>query len=166
MRHFSFLLIICILLVPSPTDAGVEDRLTIVYALLGEEGWRPTRGHAAILHVLERRRTKLPAFEGYTLTEMTKAYSKFLSPKRDPQLPHRAAIYALTIDTAPQWTVRMVDAFLENPENVKDPCKGKAWNWGATWEIKAPKERIVDCGRTRNTFLKLEKRATAVARRR
>jgi hypothetical protein len=164
-RSILLLITFCILLVPSPTDAGVEDRLTIIHALLGEEGWRPTRGHAAILHVLERRRTKLPAFEGYTLTEMTRAYSKFLSPRRDPKLPHRAAIYALTIDTAPQWAVRLVDAFLEDPKNVKDPCRGKAWNWGASWEIEAPEERIVDCGRTRNTFLTLEKRDTSVARR-
>ena len=157
---FVTLLLVCI---PASTDAGVEDRMLLVKALLGEEGWRPTNGHPAILHVLERRRT-LPAFEGYTLTRMAQEYAKFLSPNRDPKLPHRASINALTIDTAPQWAVRLVDQFLEDPENVKDPCKGKAWHWGAPWEVNVEKKRRVNCGYTRNVFLNLKKRVISVAR--
>lgn len=153
-----------ILCIPSSTDAGTEDRMLLVRMLLGEAGWRPANDHPAMLHVLERRRT-LTAHEGFTLTRMAEAYANFLSPHRDPKLPHRAAINALTIDTAPGWAVRLVDTFLEDPTQVKDPCRGKAWHWGATWEVNVSKKRRVNCGYTRNVFLKQKRRVISVVRR-
>lgn len=164
MKRFSFLVFCILFFIPSSTDAGVEDRMTLVRALLGEAGWRPANDHPAMLHVVNRRRT-LPAFEGYTLTEMMREYAKFLSPHRDPELPHRASINALTIDTAPGWAVKLVDKFLEDPKSVKDPCRGEAWHWGATWEVNVSKKRRVDCGYTRNVFLRLKKGVVSVARR-
>ena len=165
MKYFILLIFCSLLLVPSPTDAGVEDRMTLVRALLGEAGWRPRNDHPAILHVLERRRKNLPAFECYTLTEMAQAYANFLDPDRDPELPHRAAIKALNIDTAPGWAVKLVDKFLKDPNSVKDPCRGKAWHWGATWEVNVSKKRKVDCGYTLNVFTTLKKGVISVARR-
>jgi len=157
------LIIVLILCIPSSTDAGTEDRMTLVRALLGEAGWRPVNDHPAMLHVLKRR-TTLPAHEGFTLTRMAQEYAKFLDPDRDPELPHRAAINALTIDTAPQWAVRLVDQFLKDPASVEDPCKGQAWHWGAKWEVTVSKKRRVDCGYTLNVFLGLKKHIIVVKR--
>lgn len=153
-----------ILCIPSSTDAGVEDRMLLVRMLLGEAGWRPANDHPAMLHVLDRRLT-LPAHEGFTLTRMAQAYSKFLSPRRDQKLPHRASINALTVDTVPGWAIRLVDQFLEDPTQVKDPCRGRAWNWGAAWEITVSKKRRVNCGYTRNVFLKQRRHIISTARR-
>jgi len=164
MKKLLLCTVLCTLLIPSPTDAGMENRMVLVRTLLGEAGWRPVNDHPAMLHVLERRRT-LPAHEGYTLTDMAQAYAKFLDPDRDPELPHRKAINALDIDTAPQWAVKLVDDFLEDPEKVKDPCRGRAWHWGATWEVMVPKSRRVNCGRTLNVFTTLKKGVISVARK-
>ena len=150
-----------LLLLPSRTDAEVEDRMVLVQALLGEAGWVPCNDHPAILHVLERQRS-LPSHAGYSLTRMAQAYAQFLDPKRDPDLPHRAAISALTIDSAPSWAVRLVDTFLADPAAVKDPCQGKAWHWGSPEETLTDKTRQVDCGHTKNVFLTLKKRAISV----
>jgi hypothetical protein len=93
-------------------------------------------------------------------------YANFLSPHRDPELPHRKAINALTIDTAPGWAVKLVNDFLDDPESVRDPCRGKAWHWAAKWEVNVSKKRRVNCGYTRNVFLNLKKRVISVARKR
>jgi hypothetical protein len=104
-----------------------------------------------MLHVLERRRQRA----GLTLTEMAEAYSAFLKPAKPSanDLPHRGAVYALTLETAPQWTVKLVDTFLADPKIVKDPCHGKAWNWGSETDFLVSKLNRVDCGNTNNVFL-------------
>jgi len=165
MRRYVPFFVLFTLCIPSPTDAGTENRLVLVQGLLGEAGWKPVNDHPAILHVLERRRLNLPAFEDHSLTEMMQQYANFLSPNRDPEVPHRAAIMALTIDTAPQWAVRLVNRFLKDPDSVRDPCRGKAWHWGAKWEVNVAKKNQVDCGYTLNAFLPLKKRVISVARR-
>ena len=131
---------------PNPT----EDRLRLVHMLLGEAGWRPANDHPAILHVLERRRQRA----GLTLTEMAEAYSAFLKPAKPSanDLPHRESVYALTLETAPQWVVKLVDAFIQAPETVPDPCKGQAWNWGSPGDFLVSKLNRVDCGDTNNVF--------------
>ena len=57
---FIILLFWVLIFLPRKTEARSENRLVLVQTLLGEEGWRRTDGHPAILHVLNRRRT-LPA---------------------------------------------------------------------------------------------------------
>lgn len=117
-----------------------------------------------MLHVLERRRLVLPAYEGMSLTQAAQAYSQFLAPTR-PQdsSKHRKMIFERiqTIDDAPKWAVRLVDQFLRDPKLVPDPCKGKAWHWGGRFEVSSATARVrgVDCGRTANVFLKLPSRA-------
>jgi len=152
-------------LVSSNVEADPEDHLRLVHMLLGEEGWRPTDGHAAILHVLERRR-HLPAHQGFSLTEMADEYSAFLKP--NPQknnLPHRTAVYRTTLETAPQWAVRLVDEFLSDPESVRDPCRGRAWHWGSTEDVLVSKRNRVNCGYTHNIFLGSKKYLVEVAQR-
>lgn len=148
-----------------PVAANSENRLRLVHMLLGEEGWRPTDGHAAILHVLERRR-HLPAHEGFTLTDMADEYSAFLKPNpRKNDLPHRTAVYNTTLQTAPQWAVRLVDHFLEDSESIKDPCRGRAWHFGSPEDVLASKRNRVDCGYTHNIFLGSKKNLVEVAQR-
>jgi hypothetical protein len=130
---FILLVFWVLVFLPPKTEASSEDRLVLVQALLGEEGWRPSDGHPAILHVLKRRRY-LPAHEGSSLTEMAYRYSVFLKSKKPKDAtPNRRAVYALTLDTAPGWALKLVDKFLEDPKSVRDPCRGKAWHWGS-WD--------------------------------
>ena len=160
MKRFFFILFLIFL--PVSSEAKSEDHLRLVHAILGEEGWRPTNGHPAILHVLERRR-HLPAHEGFTLTRMANEYCAFLKPNPEKNdLPHRTAIYRLTLKTAPQWAVRLVDRFLKNPERVKDPCRGRAWHFGSLTDVLASKRYRVDCGKTYNIFLGKHKKLIKV----
>lgn len=149
------LVVLCTLLTPSETGAAThpdEERLVLVHALLGESGWRPKNDQPAILHLFNRRR-RLPEHQGKTLTQMAQAYSNFLRMDR-PDTPHRKAVFAMTLETAPQWMVRLVDRFLDNPRRVKDPCKGKAWHFGGRFEVDTGNALIVDCGDTANVFLR------------
>ena len=151
MKRLFFILFLTF--IPTSSEAGSEDRLRLVHVLLGEEGWRPTNGHPAILHVLERRR-HLPKFKGLNLTQMANEYAAFLKPNpKKNDLPHRTSVYRLTLDTAPQWAVKLVNKFLENPKRVKDPCRGRAWHWGSKDDVLTSKRHRVDCGRTNNIFL-------------
>jgi hypothetical protein len=157
-----FLILPFLFFLPPEAEAGSEDRLRLVHTLLGEEGWRPTNGHPAILHVLERRR-HLPAHQGFTLTRMANEYSAFLKPNpKKNDLPHRTAIYALNIETAPQWAVRLVDKFLENPRSIKDPCRGRAWHFGSKQDVLTSKRHRVNCGKTNNIFLGKKKQVIKV----
>lgn len=135
-----------------------------MYMLLGEAGWRPRNDHPAMLHVLDKRRRVLPAYEGMTLTQAAESYSKFLSAARPKDSSnHRKAIYRLkSLDEAPEWAVKLVDRFLKDPKSVRDPCRGKAWHWGGRFEVHPVTARVrgVDCGSTANIFLKLPPRGT------
>jgi hypothetical protein len=161
-----FLLILPFLfLTCEPATASSENRLRLVHMILGEEGWRFTDGHAAILHVLERRR-HLPAHQGFTLTQMANEYSAFLKPNPEKNdLPHRTAIYRLDLETAPQWAVRLVDQFLQDTRQIKDPCRGRAWHFGSPQDVLASKRNRVDCGYTHNIFLGLQNKRIQVAQR-
>ncbi len=154
----------CLLLVPVDTSSAApppgEDRLVLLHSLMGEAGYRRLPDHPAILHVFNRRR-RLPEHQGKTLTQMAQAYSNFLEMDR-PETPHRKAVFRHTIETSPQWMVRLVDRFLANPKRVKDPCRGKAWHFGGKFEIAVGDRRILDCGNTANWFLA---RAAAVGSR-
>ncbi len=150
-----FLILPLLLLLPAETGAAVvpaEERLVLVHALLGESGYRPKPDQPAILHLFNRRR-RLPEHRGKTLTEMAQAYSNFLDMDR-PETPHRKAVFAMTLETAPQWTVRLVDRFLANPKRIKDPCKGKAWHFGGRFEVDIEGALVIDCGDTANVFLR------------
>lgn len=155
---FIILLFWVLVFLPQKTEASSENRLTLVQALLGEEGWRPSDGHPAILHVLDRRRT-LPKFKGLSLTGMANEYAKFLSPKRPKDsTPARRAVFALTLETAPGWAVKLVDQYLDDPASVPDPCRGRAWHWGSWSDVQTSVRRRVDCGRTHNIFLGFPRR--------
>ena len=152
---FILLLFWVLVFLPRKTEASSENRLVLVQGLLGEAGYRPANDHPSILHVLERRR-HLPKYEGLSLTDMARKYAKFLSPYRDKNSsPHRRGVFALTLETAPGWTIKLVDRFLEDPENVPDPCRGKAWHWGSYTDVQKSKRKRVNCGKTYNIFLSL-----------
>jgi hypothetical protein len=160
INRVAFVSVLSLLLAPETAEGAPafsnEDRLVLVHSILGEAGWRPRNDHPAILHVLERRR-KLPTHVGKNLTEMAKSYSNFLNEDRE-ETPHRRAVFATTLETAPRWAVRLVDKFLANPRSIKDPCKGKAWNWGGHFEVGTNNPHAVDCGSTANVFLGLAPR--------
>lgn len=129
-----------------------QDEVVLVQTLIGEAGWRPRPDHAAILHVLERRRV----LQGRpTLAQMARAYSTL--HRRGPDTPHRRQVHALTAESTPAWALQIVRDFEAGA--LEDPCAGRALHWGsredaARFVLLNPVARVVDCGRTGNVFLR------------
>ena len=153
-------LLVSLLLLPASAGAtstalSGEEKLVLIHTLIGEAGWTKARDHAAIMHVLDRRR-QLPllAPERLSLADMALKYSKFHSPYKAPN-KHRAAVKALTLDTAPAWAHEAVDRFYAG--TLPDPCRGRALHWGSYEDYQQPSNAtraVVDCGKTYNIFTK------------
>jgi hypothetical protein len=154
------ILLVSLLLLPTPAGATssaprAEDKLVLIHTLIGEAGWYKARDHAAILHVLDRRR-QLPmlAPESLSLADMALRYSKFHSPYKAPN-KHRAAVRSLTLETAPAWAHEAVERFYAG--TLPDPCRGHALHWGSYDDYQQPSKdvrAVVDCGKTYNIFTK------------
>ncbi|MCP4243506.1 MAG: hypothetical protein GY772_23370 [bacterium] len=157
MKNTSVLFVSLVMLTTSATAApgqrvSDDDRLVLIQTMIAEAGWRKARDHAAILHVLDRRR-RLPllAPENLSLADMAKRYSKFHSPHK-PINKHRARVKAVTLESAPAWSHEAVTRFYDG--TLPDPCRGKALHWGSFSDYRGRTgfRSVVDCGPTHNIF--------------
>lgn len=155
------LFVICMiyaLIVLAPARAQEHDPVEILLqTLAGEAGFKQRPDHAAMLHVLEWRRTHRPANEGYRLFETALSYSTLHRAQlRNPRTEHWRQVASLTRETAPDWMVAMVTSFRADPSSVPDPCRGRAREWAAFRVVmeRGKLDRVVRCGDTKNVFLR------------
>lgn len=150
--------LIYFLLIVSPARADIQDPvLILVKTLAGEAGFKRRPDHPSMLHVLDWRRKHRPANAGFRLSETALAYSTLHRAQlRNPSSAHWRQVHALTLETAPEWMVELVTAFRENPASVPDPCRGQAREWAAPLVViqRGFLLRVLDCGDTRNAFLR------------
>lgn len=114
-------------------DAGpamTSQELWLSRMIVSEAGYRPGREAFAILHVLEWRRTHLPAFEGWDIVRMGRAYCSGFGGRRNTSNPHVIRARSLRIDQVPSEVRRDVHDFLAHaPErDTSSPCPG-AVHW-------------------------------------
>lgn len=117
-----------------------DDVLQLSRMVISEAGYHPGRETFAILHVLEWRRTHLPAFAGWDIVRMGRAYCSGFGGRRHTENPHVLQAKALQWVRVPQQVREDVSRFLRNPEatEVRTPCRG-AVHWRdqrvpAQWE--------------------------------
>ena len=119
-------------------DAGVDmtsQELWLSRMIVSEAGYRPGREAFAILHVLEWRRTHLPAFEGWDIVRMGRAYCSGFGGRRNTSNPHVRQALALRPDQIPEAIQRDVRLFLVG-RGGGSPCDG-AMHWRARQGVPA-----------------------------
>lgn len=136
-----FVLVACFVFVarcPGPARADDEStELALARMVVSEAGYNPGRETFAILHVLEWRRTHLPAFRGWDIVRMGRAYCSGFGGRRNTSNPHVRQALALRPDQIPEAIQRDVHSFLRG-EPQANPCPG-AVHWRdrrvpARWE--------------------------------
>lgn len=133
-------------------------------AFVAEADFDAPRDHAAIAHVLQRRADA----QGRTLDELTRQYVSVFKVAVAGK-PRTKWVRGLTTacekpDGWPskerRWSrtaclnvVARARAFLSG--DLLDPCAGHADHWGGSMDVARARRagwRVVDCGRTHNTF--------------
>lgn len=114
-----------------------DDVLALSRMIVSEAGYSPGAETFAILHVLEWRRTHLPALVGLTLSQMGRAYCSGFGGLRHTRNPHVLQAQALPAHRIPTAIKADVRAFLEG-RSEPSPCPG-AVHWRdrrvpARWE--------------------------------
>lgn len=114
-----------------------DDVLQLSRMVISEAGYHPGRETFAILHVLEWRRTHLPAFAGLSIVQMGMRYcSEFNGRSRSERARHSRQLSRRNV---PPEVLRDVQAFVEHQQaDRSNPCPG-AVHWRdrhvpARWE--------------------------------
>jgi len=114
----------------SPRPDMTQQELWLSRIIVSEAGYRPGREAYAILHVLEWRRTHLPAFEGWDLVRMGRAYASGFGGARRTNNPHVVRARDLPMASVPVGVLQSVRAFVRatHAERPASPCPG-AVHW-------------------------------------
>lgn len=118
--------------------ADEQERTQLARMVTSEAGYRPGDEAYAILRTLDWRRTHLPAFEGWTLAQVGRAYCSGFGGRRTRVGQHTRDVLALPSNRLPGETVAAVRRYLEAPQTTPDPCPD-AQHWRdrqvpARWE--------------------------------
>lgn len=107
-----------------------DDRvLQLSRMVISEAGYSPGRETFAILNVLEWRRTHLPAFAGWDIVRMGRAYCSGFGGRRHTENPHVRTARSLRIEQIPADIARDVSSFLAG-SGPPSPCPS-AVHWAA-----------------------------------
>lgn len=120
-------------------DASEPEELVLARMVISEAGYHPGRETFAILHVLEWRRTHLPALQGLSLVAMGRAYCSGWGGRRNTSNPHVRRAQGLAANQIPQSLIEDVRSFLSwSAEERRDmsPCPG-----AVHWRDRAVPER-------------------------
>ncbi len=114
-----------------------DDVLQLSRMVISEAGYHPGRETFAILHVLEWRRTHLPAFAGWDIVRMGRAYCSGFGGRRHTENRHVRTAIALPRERIPRAIQEAVSLFLRG-QAPASPCPG-AVHWRdrhvpASWE--------------------------------
>lgn len=121
-----------------------DDVLQLSRMVISEAGYHPGRETFAILHVLEWRRTHLPAFAGWDIVRMGRAYCSGFGGRRHTENPHVIRARSLRAEQIPPDVRRDVQDFLAHASerDTSSPCPG-AVHWGARTALSARWRRHV-----------------------
>ena len=152
-----------------------QTHLWLARAMVAEAGWKAERDHVAIAYVLVRRwRRMTQRLSRFRFVDVIRNYCAGLGDYRRSMTPRQRWVRDLWADAvepegwprsraswknhAPLWRATLERSARWGRGELSDPCRGKAWHWGGV--IDSPRGRMVavDCGRTRNTFYRLEPR--------
>jgi hypothetical protein len=158
---------------PIPESQWTRDtHIWLARAMVAEAGWKAERDHIAIAYVLARRWRRLTenwpslrfidVIRNYCagLGDYTREFTarqrwlRGLSWTDDkPEGWPRAASWPRHL---PLWRNALELSARWSEGGLRDPCRGRAWHWGGT--IDTPQGRMValNCGKTRNTYYRVE----------
>jgi hypothetical protein len=114
----------------SPRPDMTQQELWLSRIIVSEAGYRPGREAYAILHVLEWRRTHLPAFEGWDLVRMGRAYASGFGGHRATDNPHVSRARDLAPASIPRAVLLSVRSFTRaaHGDRPSTPCP-RAIHW-------------------------------------
>jgi hypothetical protein len=140
-----------------PTEVTPAARLWLTRALISEAGWRAPADHQAIPWVLRRRWQA----RGGSFVRTIRAYCQGFRLRRRSMSYRQRWVRALPRLPSPRYredyarVLRGVNAWADGL--VPDPCP-EADHWAAP-SVRRPRWRKVDCGRTKNVFWKVPRKA-------
>jgi hypothetical protein len=158
---------------PIPESQWTRDtHIWLARAMVAEAGWLAERDHIAIAYVLARRWRRLienwPALRFIDVIRNYCAglgdYTRELTPRQrwlrglswnddKPDGWPRAASWPRHL---PLWRNALARSARWSRGGLTDPCRGRAWHWGGVIDTPQGRMVAVNCGKTRNTYYRVQ----------